>query len=200
MHIFINFLLCSPTFNTTPHRVLNLASLKSKPSFRIAYSQFSSCSSLFKGRFWCLLFLGGWGWGVHKKSFLLCQLPLLSRRECQDHPRNHKVEEKHWVHHQRLAVGRLAVGEEGRGRKGRPAEGRRHHREPHSKADRSGAAEQDDPAHDHGHRQRHDAVAQHAQALEERDGASQQLGVEGDDDGAKPNNDEHLGRLIYFCY
>lgn len=48
------FPLCSPTFPTTPERVLNLVSFMSKCCFRIAHSQFSSYSSLFKGRFWYL--------------------------------------------------------------------------------------------------------------------------------------------------
>lgn len=46
------FPLCSPTFPTTPERVLNLVSVMSKCCCRIAHSQFSSYSSLFKGRFW----------------------------------------------------------------------------------------------------------------------------------------------------
>lgn len=117
---------------------------------------------------------------------------LLRRREGQDDPPDHEVEEEHRVHHQRLAVGRLAVDQEGRGGEGGPAEGRRHHRQSHGEADRPRAADQDDPAHHHGHRQGQDAVSQHAQALEEGDGAAQQLGVQGDDDGAEPDDDEDL--------
>lgn len=127
-----------------------------------------------------------------------CVSPLLRGRERQDHPPDHKVEEEHRVHHQRLAVGRLAVGEEGRGGEGGPAEGHRHHYQPHGEADVPRAADQDNPAHGHGHRQRHDAVSQHTQALEEGDGATQQLGVEGDDDGAEPDDDKDLGRGRYF--
>lgn len=183
------FPLCSPTFPTTPERVLNLVSFMSKCCFRIAHSQFSSYSSLFKGRFCICLRL----WTFQEN------LRLLLRRVCQDHPRNHKVEEEHRVHHQCLAVGRLAVGEEGCGRESRPAEGRRDHRQPHCEYDPPGADDQDNPTHYHGHCKRHDAISQHAQALEERDGATQQLGVEGDDDGAKPHDDEDLGRTICFC-
>lgn len=115
-----------------------------------------------------------------------------SRGEGQDHPPDHKVEEEHRIHHQSLAVGRLAVGEERRGRKRGPAERRRHHRQPDGEAHRLQGGEEDDPAHDHGHRQRHDAVTQHAQALEEGQGPAQQLGVQSDDDGAEPDNDEDL--------
>lgn len=125
---------------------------------------------------------------------------LLRRRERQDHPSDHKVEEEHRVHHQRLAVGRLAVYEESRGSKGGPAKGRRHHRQPHDKADGPRATDQDDPAHRQGHRQRQDAVSQNAQALEEGNGAAQQLGVEGDDDGAEPDDDEDLKKNIIRKY
>lgn len=124
-----------------------------------------------------------------------CWRPLLRRRERQDHPADHKVEQEHRIHHQRLAVGRLAVGEEGRGGEGGPAKGRRDHRQPHGEADRPGTAEQDEPADGHGHRQRHDAVTQNTQALEKGDGAAQQLGVQGDDDGAEPDDDEDLSEL-----
>lgn len=116
----------------------------------------------------------------------------LRRRERQDHPPDHEVEEEHRVHHQSFAVRRLAVGEESRGGERGPAEGRRHHHQPHGEADRPRAADQDDPAHRHGRRQRHDAVSQHAQALEEGDGAAKEFGVEGDDDGAEPDDDEDL--------
>lgn len=122
--------------------------------------------------------------------------PLLWRRERQDHPRDHEVEEEHRVHHQWLAVGRLAVGEEGRGGEDGPDEGHQHNHQPYGKAGRPRATEQDNPAHDHGCRQRHDAVSQHTQALEEGDGPAQQFGVEGDDDGAEPDDDEDLGRGI----
>lgn len=136
-----------------------------------------------------------------KNTFFIFKLrsasPLLWRRERQDHPPDHEVEEEHRVHYQRLAVGRLAVGEEGRGGEGGPAKGRRHHHQPHGEADLPRAADQDDPAHGHGRRQRHDAVSQHTQALEEVDGAAQQLGVEGDDDGAEPDDDEDLDAKKY---
>lgn len=117
---------------------------------------------------------------------------LLRRRERQDHPPDHKVEQEHRVHHQGLTVRWLAVGEESRGCESGPTEGRRDHDEAHGEADCARAAEQDQPAHDHGHRQRHDAVTQHTQALEEGDGPAQKLGVQGDDDGAEPDDDEDL--------
>lgn len=113
-------------------------------------------------------------------------------RECQNYPADHKVEEENRVHHKRLSVGWLAVGEESRGGEGGPAKGRCHHHQAHSEADGPRATDQDNPAHSHRHRQRQNAVAQHAQALEEGDGAAQQLGVEGDDDGAKPDDNKDL--------
>lgn len=118
--------------------------------------------------------------------------PSLRRREGQNDPANDEVEEEDGVHHQRLAVGRLAVGQEGGGGEGGPAEGGGDHGQAHGEADGAGAAHQHHATHGHGHRQRQDAVAQHAQALEEGDGAAQQLGVEGDDDGAEPDDDKDL--------
>lgn len=140
-----------------------------------------------------------WVLSLHKNLPQLCPFNstpsvslLLRWRERQDHPPDHEVEEEHRVDHQRLAVGWLTVGEEGRGGEGGPAERRRHHHQPHAEADRAWAADQNDPAHGHGHGQRHDAVSQHTQALEEGDGATEQLGVQGDDDGAEPDDDEDL--------
>lgn len=120
------------------------------------------------------------------------RLPVFHWKVGQDHPPDHKVEEEDGVDHQGPAVGRLAVGQEGRGCKGGPAERRRHNHQPHHEADRSGGGEQDDPAHHHGHGQRQDAVSQHAQALEEGERPAQQLGVQRDDDGAEPDDDEDL--------
>lgn len=150
-------------------------------------SQFSSHSSSFREKFRCLFH-------STETSVRLFYSPLLWRSKRQDHPPDHEVEEEHRVHHQRLAVGRLTVGEEGRGGEGGPAEGHRHHHQPHGKADRARAAEQDDPTHGHGCCQRHDAVSQNTQALEEGDGPAQKFGVEGDDDGAEPDDDEDLDR------
>lgn len=116
----------------------------------------------------------------------------LGRRESQNNPPDNKVEEKDGIHHQRFAVWRLAVDEEGCGSEGGPAEGGGDHHQPHSETHCPRTPDQDNPTHDHGHRQRQDAVSQHTQALEEGNVAPQQLGVERDDDGAKPDDDKNL--------
>lgn len=113
--------------------------------------------------------------------------------KCQYHPPNHKVEEKHWIYHKCLAVGQVAVSKEGCRSKGRPAKRCYHHSQSNRKAHLPWNTEQDNPAHNEGHCQRHDAVSQYTQALEERDCATQELGVKSDDDGAEPNDDKDLG-------
>lgn len=121
-------------------------------------------------------------------------------REGQDYPADDKVEEKHRVHHQSFTVGGLAVGEECCGGKSGPAKGCCHHQKAHDKADCSWSANQDDPTHDHGHSKRQDAVSQNTQALEERDCSTQKLGVEGDDNGAEPDDNKDLRQMRDYIW
>lgn len=117
------------------------------------------------------------------------------RGEGQDHPADDEVEEEDGVHDQGLAVGGLAVCQERRGCQGGPGEHGPHHDEADDEADGARARQQHQPAHQHGHGQRHHTVPQHTQALEEGDGASQELRVERDDNGPEPDDDKDLGKL-----